>query len=60
LIVVIGENISFDNLFATYQPTGGNRVRNLLSLGVVNRDGSPGLEFVKAASVAPTDARRIR
>jgi len=31
LIVVIGENISFDNLFATYQPTGGNRIRNLLS-----------------------------
>jgi acid phosphatase len=49
LIVVIGENISFDNLFATYQPTAGNRIRNLLTEDIVNRDGSPGPEFVNAA-----------
>jgi acid phosphatase len=49
LIVVIGENLSFDNLFGTYQPKPGGRVHNLLSQGIVNRDGTPGPEFAKAA-----------
>ena len=49
LIVVIGENISFDNLFATYRPRAGATVHNLLSQGIVNRDGSPGPKFTKAA-----------
>ena len=49
LIVVIGENISFDNLFGTYRPKSGATIRNLLSQGIVNRDGSPGPEFTKAA-----------
>lgn len=48
LIVVIGENISFDNLFGTYRPRPGATVHNLLSQGIVNRDGSPGPEFTKA------------
>jgi len=48
LIVVIGENISFDNLFGTYRPKSGAKIRNLLSQGIVNRDGSPGPEFAKA------------
>ncbi|MEO8564931.1 MAG: hypothetical protein ABI541_00995 [Betaproteobacteria bacterium] len=29
LIVVVGENISFDNLFATYEPPPGETVANL-------------------------------
>src|SRR5580693_9980218 len=49
LIVVVGENLSFDNLFATYQPRSRAKVHNLLSQGIVNRDGSPGPEFSKAA-----------
>jgi len=49
LIVVVGENLSFDNLFGTYQPRSGAAVRNLLSAGIVNTDGSPGPEFAKAA-----------
>jgi acid phosphatase len=49
LIVVVGENLSFDNLFATYQPRSRAKVHNLLSQGIVNRDGSPGPEFAKAA-----------
>src|SRR5262245_20720300 len=40
LIVVTGENISFDNLFGTYRPKSGATVRNLLSEGIVTRDGS--------------------
>src|SRR6201998_586392 len=49
LIVVVGENLSFDNLFGTYEPRSSAYIRNLLSQGIVNRDGSPGPEFTRAA-----------
>jgi phospholipase C len=48
LIVVVGENISFDNLFATYEPPAGTTVDNLLSRGIVAKDGSPGPRFADA------------
>ena len=48
-IVVVGENISFDNLFATYEPPPGETVANLLSRGIVDRDGDPGPHFADAA-----------
>jgi phospholipase C len=41
VIVIIGENHSFDNIYATYQPRHGS-VWNLLSRGIVHADGSPG------------------
>jgi len=40
LIVVIGENRSFDNVFATYVPPPGQSVWNLLSQGIVNKTGA--------------------
>jgi phospholipase C len=49
LIVVVGENLSFDNLFGIYEPRSDAKIRNLLSQGIVNRDGNPGPEFSKAA-----------
>jgi len=48
LIVVVGENISFDNLFATYEPQPGNKIANLLSRGIVDREGKPGPRFADA------------
>ena len=48
LIIVVGENLTFDNLFATYRPGAGQMVGNLLSRGIVNADGSPGLRFADA------------
>jgi phospholipase C len=48
LIVIVGENISFDNLFATYEPPAGETIGNLLSRGIVDRDGNPGPNFAKA------------
>jgi acid phosphatase len=42
--VIIGENHSFDNLFATYRAPEGQRVKDLLSEGIVNVDGSPGAQ----------------
>ena len=49
LIVVIGENMSFDNLFGTYEPPAGQSVANLLSKGIVTAEGSPGPHFDRAA-----------
>ena len=48
LVVVIGENISFDALFATYQPPAGQTVRNLLSRGIVTSEGTPGAAYAQA------------
>src|SRR5262247_3279776 len=42
VIVIIGENRSFDNVYATYVPKPGQHVANLLSKGIVHSDGSPG------------------
>jgi len=49
LIVIVGENRSFDHLFATYQPSvKGQSVFNLLSEGIVTADSLPGPNFSKA------------
>ena len=42
VIIIVGENRTFDHLFATYKPRQGESVNNLLSEGIVNEDGSPG------------------
>jgi phospholipase C len=55
VIVIIGENRSFDHLFATYVPRRGEKVWNLLSEGIVRSDGSPGPNFSKAEQHAALD-----
>ncbi len=48
VIVVVGENHTFDNLFGTYRPRPGQFVDNLLSKHIVNADGTPGRHFAWA------------
>ena len=48
VIVIVGENRSFDHLFATYEPKTGETVNNLLSEGIVNPDGTPGPNYARA------------
>jgi len=48
VIVIVGENRTFDHLFATYQPKAGETVNNLLSEGIIKADGSPGANFALA------------
>ena len=48
LIVIVGENHTFDNVYGTYQPKAGQHIDNLLSEGIVNADGTPGPRFVLA------------
>jgi phospholipase C len=45
VILIMGENRTFDNMFATFEPRKGQHVWNLLSEGIVNADGSPGPNF---------------
>ena len=49
VIVLVGENRTFDNLYGVYQPRKGQSVANLLSKKIVNRDGTPGPRFADAA-----------
>jgi phospholipase C len=61
VIVIIGENRSFDHTFATYKPGHGESVDNLLSKGIVKADGTPGPNFALGAqfTVAPQAAYYI-
>ena len=46
VVIIIGENRTFDHIFATYAPVNkGENVMNLLSQGIVNADGSPGPSY---------------
>src|SRR5882762_3224483 len=45
VIVIVGENRSFDHIFATYKPKSGQHVDNLLSKHIINEDGTPGPKF---------------
>jgi phospholipase C len=56
VIVIIGENRSFDHVFATYKPVHSDEtVLNLLSEGIVKADGTPGPNYAKAAQYKATD-----
>jgi phospholipase C len=54
VIVLIGENRTFDHIFATYVPRSGDSVSNLLSEGIIKADGTPGPHFSKAAQFQDT------
>src|SRR5215471_15280171 len=57
VVVIVGENRSFDHLFATYVPKRKKeKVLNLLSQGIVNADGTPGPNFAKAHQFQITSA----
>ena len=48
LIVVAGENVTFDTLFGAYVPPKGQSVNNLLSQKIINADGTPGAKYSKS------------
>jgi phosphoesterase family protein len=55
VIVVVGENHTFDNVFGGYDPKGSQQVWNLLSKHIINPDGTPGLNFGQAAQQQALD-----
>lgn len=57
VIIIVGENRSFDHVYATYVPkNAGEKVNNLLSEGIVNADGTPGPNFALAHQFQVTTA----
>jgi phospholipase C len=57
VIVIIGENRSFDHVFATYVPKkSGETISNLLSEGIIDKDGKPGPHWIDAHQVSAVDA----
>src|SRR6266851_1350621 len=57
VVVIIGENHSFDNVFATYQPPGGQKIRNLLAEGIITKNGDPGPNFKQAAQLTASNTK---
>jgi phospholipase C len=59
VIVIIGENRSFDHVFATYVPKAGQTVNNLLSEGIIKLDATKnaiaGPHFNKAQQLFAED-----
>ena len=55
VIVIYGENRTFDHLYATYQPKSGETIDNALSKGIVNSDGTPGPNFAMATQYEAAD-----
>jgi len=56
VIVIIGENRTFDHVFATYKPKRGESVSNLLSKGMVKEDGTAGPNFSLASQSFANDS----
>jgi phospholipase C len=48
VIIIVGENRTFDHLFATYKPKAGETVNNLLSEGIITESGAPGPNYALA------------
>jgi phospholipase C len=55
VIIIIGENRSFDHIFATYKPKAGETVNNLLSEGIVKADGTPGPNYSLSLQYSASD-----
>src|SRR5262245_23325828 len=57
VIVIIGENHTFDNVFATYQPPAGETIWNLRSEGIVTATGTPLPNLAKASQITNTNTK---
>jgi phospholipase C len=56
VLIIIGENRTFDHVFATYKPHDPNEtISNLRSKGIVNADGTPGPNYARALQMQASD-----
>ena len=56
VIVIIGENRTFDHVYGTFKPKHGQSVDNLLSKRIVKADGSPGLNYELSTQFSAVDS----
>ncbi|ARN82105.1 alkaline phosphatase family protein [Methylocystis bryophila] len=59
IIVIVGENRTFDHIFATYQPLHGAHVDNLLSKGIIDVNGNPGPNYGTTTQFSAVDNNGI-
>ena len=55
VIIIIGENRTFDHVYATYKPKAGETVSNLLSKGIIKTNGKPGPNYSFSAQFSALD-----
>lgn len=55
VVVIIGENNTFDTVFGTYKPPAGQSVMNLRSEAIVTPSGAPGPNYAKAEAHTALD-----
>jgi len=55
VIVIIGENRTFDHVYGTYVPREDQTISNLWSKGIVTLAGTPGPNFSQAAQSSAVD-----
>jgi len=55
VIVIIGENRTFDHVYGTLKPKKGQTVSNLLSRGIVTATGAPGINYEISAQYSAVD-----
>ena len=58
VVVIILENHSFDNVFATYQPPHHQHIWNLLSEGVIKKNGDPGPNYARASQLTAINTKK--
>lgn len=59
VIIIIGENRTFDHVFATYKPKPGETVDNLLSKEIINADGTAGPNYSFSAQFSSVDSTTV-
>ena len=55
VIIVIGENRTFDHIYATYKSKSGDSINNLLSEGIIKADGTPGANYAASLQNSASD-----
>ena len=55
VVVIVGENRTFDHVFATYKPKQGQYADNLLAKHIINEDGTAGPNFRAALQKTAVD-----
>jgi phospholipase C len=60
VIIIVGENRTFDHLFATYKPKTGQSVSNLLSKHIIKEDGTPGVNFSDSSQFSAEDTDKFQ
>jgi phospholipase C len=57
VVVIVGENRTFDHVFATYKPKHNQKISNLLSKKIIDENGNPGPNFGSVEQRSAVDSQ---